>query len=344
MIPVTGAAELPNDVLPNDVLPIDVLAIDLGGSSIKAARYDRRGVVLDACRVPTPPPSRLAGEITELASRLCGPHTAAVGVVSPGVIDDGVLRYAANLGVHDLPLRDLVSETVALPTVLGRDLAAAALAESAVLDEDLLFVGIGTGIAAGLVIDGRLWPGAGGMAGELGHVCVVPGGEPCACGQLGCLEVYASAAGIARRYAGATGHVAGIGRAGLDAAAIVDRLAGDPVAATVWAQAVEALSDALATAVQLLDPPLVVLGGGLALAGAPLVDPVRLGLQARVRWRPVPEIRLSVLGADASRAGAALLAWQLLSDLKIARASAGAAAGEATGQAVEDLHQKGVLR
>jgi glucokinase len=299
-------------------IPMDVLAIDIGGSSIKAARYDRDGLVLDSCRVPTPPPSGLAGEVTGLASRLRGPGTAAVGVVAPGVIEDGVLRYAANLGVRELPLRDLVSETVALPTVVGHDLAAAALAESAAIERDLLFVGLGTGIAASLVTGGQLWRGASGMAAELGHICVAPGGEPCACGQLGCLEVYASAAGIARRYARATDAAGVGGRAGLDAAAIVDRLAGDPVAAMVWDQAVQALSQALATAVQLLDPALVVLGGGLATAGAVLLDPVRAGLAARVRWRPVPEIRPATLGVDASRAGAAVLAWRLLSELEAA--------------------------
>jgi glucokinase len=301
MIPGTGAAPF----------RVDVLAIDIGGSSIKAARYDRDGLVLDGLQVPTPPPSHLAGEIAALAGRLRGPDTAAVGVVTPGVIDDGVLRYATNLGVRDLPLRDLVGETVALPTVVGHDLAAAALAESAAIGRDLLFVGLGTGIAAGLVTDGRLLRGASGMAGELGHVCVVPGGEACACGQLGCLEVYASAAGIARRYARGAGGDA-------DAAAIVARLDTDPVAATVWAEATEALSHALATAVQLLDPAVVVLGGGLAGAGPALLDPVRAGLAARLRWRPAPEIHPALLGTDASRAGAALLAWRLVGHADVA--------------------------
>ncbi|HST47227.1 ROK family protein [Jatrophihabitans sp.] len=307
---------------------VDVLAIDVGGSGIKAARYDRDGLVLEAFRVPTPPPSRLADEVTGVARRLRGPGTAAVGVVAPGVIADGVLRYAVNLGVRDLPLRELVRETVALPTTLGHDLAAAALAESAAGKEDLLFVGLGTGIAAGLVTGGELWRGANGMAGELGHVCVVPGGEPCGCGRLGCLEVYASAAGIARRYAVRTGSAA----PGLDAAAIAGRLAGDPAAAAVWAEAVEALSEALATAVLLLDPATVVLGGGLALAGPALFDPVRAGLRARLRWRPAPEVRPALLGADASRAGAALLAWRLLDDAEVDTAAAGELPEEGAGR------------
>jgi len=316
----------------NERIPVDVLAIDVGGSAIKAARYDRDGLVGEAVRVPTPPPSGLADEVTGVARRLCGPGTAAVGVVAPGVIEDGVIRYAVNLDVRDLPLRDLVETTVALPTVLGHDLAAAALAESTAGERDLLFVGLGTGIAAGLVTDGRLQQGANGMAGELGHVCVVPGGEPCACGQLGCLEVYASAAGIARRYASATGRANSPGSAGLDAAGIVNRLATDPAAAAVWAEAIAGLSRALATAVLLLDPASVVLGGGLALAGPALFDPVRAGLRARLRWRPAPEVRPALLGADASRAGAALLAWRLLGDT------------ETTGVAAGDLSEKGAIR
>jgi len=299
-----------DDAMPDtERTPVDVLAIDIGGSTVKAARYDRDGQVLQAARVPTPPPSRLADEVSDLARRLCGPHTAAVGVVAPGVISDGVLRYAVNLGVRDLPLRDLVSETVALPAVLGHDLAAAALAESAAAGRDLLFVGLGTGIAAALVASGQPWRGARGLAGELGHVCVVPGGELCGCGQRGCLEVYASAAGIARRYAARPGSAAG-----LDAAGVLGRSATDPVAAAVWAEAVEALSQALATAVLLLDPAVVVLGGGLAQAGPALFEPVRAGLRARLRWRPAPELRPALLGVDASRAGAALLAWRLLGE------------------------------
>ncbi len=302
----------------------DVLAIDVGGSAIKAARYHRDGQLLDTCRVPTPAPSRLADEITGIARRLCGPGTAAVGVVTPGVIADGVLRHAVNLGVRDLPLRDLVAEAVGLPAVIGHDLAAAALAESAALKEDLLFVGLGTGIAASLVTGGQPCRGANGMAGELGHVCVVPGGQLCGCGQRGCLEAYASAAGIARRYAARTGARAD----SPDAAGIVERLATDPAAAAVWAEAVAALSDALATAVQLLDPAVVVLGGGLALAGPALFEPVRAGLADRLRWRPAPEVRPALLGVDAGRAGAALLAWRLLDDTDIA----------------EDFSQKGAGR
>src|SRR5262249_28289826 len=135
------------------------------------------------------------------------------------------------------------------------------------------------------------------------HLPVRPDGEPCRCGQRGCTEVYASAAGIARRY---------LTRSGVRRSAreIAERVAVDPDAAAVWDEAADALGFALASATFLLDPGLIVLGGGLAGAGEALRDPVATALTGRLAWRPAPEVRISPLGGRAGLLGAALLAWQ----------------------------------
>ncbi len=192
-----------------------------------------------------------------------------------------------------------------MPTALGHDVAAAGLAETALglagSVPDSLLVVVGTGVAAVLRSGGRPVPGASGRAGELGHLTVRPDGEPCPCGQRGCLEQYASAAAIARRFEEATGRAA-------RAEEVVARAAEDPVAARVWAEAVGALATGIAAYTMLVDPALVVIGGGLSGAGDRLLGPLRTALDARVRWRDAPPLAVSPLGANGGLLGAAILA------------------------------------
>lgn len=284
-----------------------VVGIDVGGTRIKGALMSRAEDVLLTRSVVTPAePAALTDAVADLVARLRDEHTVAVGIASPGIVADGVVTFAANLPWRDEPLRDSVTAASGLPTALGHDVAAAALAESRTQSEpDLLFVALGTGIAAAHVRHGVVERGATGRAGELGHHPVHPDGEACPCGQRGCLERYASAAAIARGYAERTG-------VALDSAAIVQRLPTDDDAATVWSRATDALATALATCALLLDPGAIVFGGGLADAGAALLDPVRNGLAARLAFRPPPPVRAAVLGADAGVRGAALLARRLV--------------------------------
>lgn len=144
------------------------------------------------------------------------------------------------------------------------------------------------------------------MACEVGHAPVFPGGEPCPCGQFGCLETYASAAAIARRYRAAGGTDA------LTAAEIAARLGSDPIADLVWTEAVQALSISLVTVTMLLDPAVIVIGGGLADADAVLLDPLRMALAGRLAWRSPPPIRRSELGGRGALLGAAILAFRRL--------------------------------
>jgi glucokinase len=169
---------------------------------------------------------------------------------------------------------------------------------------DCLLVVIGTGIAGVIVSGATVLRGAIGLAGEVGHMPVHPDGELCACGQRGCLETYASATAIARRYRAAGGSDAA------DAPAVVAARGSDPIAVRVWQEATAALGIALAGCTMLLDPAVIVLGGGLAGAGDALLVPVRTELGHRLTWRAVPPVELSPLGPNAGLFGAAILAWQ----------------------------------
>lgn len=169
-------------------------------------------------------------------------------------------------------------------------------------EDSFLFVPVGTSIAAAVMTGGRALPGANHRAGEIGHLVVRPGGEQCACGARGCAETYASAAAVARRFTEATGRPA--------LAPEVARLAadGDRAARAVWDEAVGALADALLTAVLVLDPPLVVLGGGLAESGDLLLAPLAAALAARARIQVAPRLAPAALGDRAGCLGAGLCA------------------------------------
>ncbi|HEX8498790.1 MAG TPA: ROK family protein [Actinomycetales bacterium] len=288
-----------------------VVAVDIGGTGIKAARVLLDGRLEGRCTVPTPVgrgPAAVVATVAEVARRLVTPSTLGVGVCVPGLVDApaAVVRYAPNLGMRDLPLGTLLAAELALPVVMEHDVRAATLAELrlglGVGADDLLLVALGTGIAAGLVVGGTVAAGATASAGELGHLPVHVGGEPCACGQRGCLEVYASAGGLVRRYRAAGGSPA------MSAADLAAAVGVDPLAARVWDDGVRSLGHGLVCATLLLAPALLVLAGGLSLAGERLADPVRAHLAAGLAWREPPPLRLSPLGAHAGLYGAALLA------------------------------------
>jgi len=168
---------------------------------------------------------------------------------------------------------------------------------------NVAFMPVGTGIAAAMMMDGRMLVG-GGYAGELGHVDVGHG-VPCACGNIGCVETVGSAAAIARRYTERTGRqVAG----SLEVLAAAD--GGDRDAAVLVEEAIDALAKGLRVLVTLVAPEVVVLGGGLFAAGETLAGPVRERLDGLLKFQRRPEVRLAELGEMASCLGAGLLAWE----------------------------------
>ncbi|MGW0788416.1 ROK family protein [Streptomyces sp. NPDC002911] len=244
-----------------------------------------------------------------------GEGAVAAGVAVPGIVDAerGIAVYAANLGWRDVPLRKLIGERLGgIPVALGHDVRTGGLAEGRVGagkgTDRFLFVPLGTGIAGAIGIAGTIEAGAHGYAGEIGHVVVRPDGPDCGCGQRGCLETLASAAAVSRAWAAASGDP------GADAADCAKAVAsGDPAALRVWQDAVDALAAGLVTALTLLDPRTLIIGGGLAEAGETLFTPLRAAVEERVTFQKLPHIVPAALGDTAGCLGAGLLAWDLLS-------------------------------
>jgi glucokinase len=279
------------------------LGVDVGGTDIKAALLDG-DAPLDFRTVPTPStPAEIVDAIAGLAAELGEAH--GIGLAVPGVVDEerGVAVWSENLNWSDVPFAALVRDRCGLPTVLGHDVRTGAIAESRAgaargLD-DVVYLSIGTGIAAGIVLGGRVHAG-GGYAGEIGHTPAAGHDEPCACGGRGCLEAIASAAAIARRY------TARSGRPAAGAAEVLE--AGDADALAVWNEALDALADALAWIASVLAPEAVVIGGGLSRAGAALLDPLNERIPRRLTFQRVPRLVPAALGERAGCIGAALLA------------------------------------
>ncbi|MBK3580100.1 ROK family protein [Streptomyces sp. MBT65] len=301
-----------------------VIALDVGGTGMKAALVGADGELLHRARRATGRergPDAVVEHILGFAAELraygeehYGEPAAAAGVAVPGIVDAerGIAAYSANLGWRDVPLRDLLAARLGgVPVALGHDVRTGGLAEGRIGAgkgaDRFLFVPLGTGIAGAIGIDGRVEAGAHGFAGEIGHIVVRPGGTPCPCGQVGCLERYASAAAVTEAWAAVSGD------SGADAADCAKAVAaGDSRAKKVWQEAVDALADGLVTALTLLDPRTIIIGGGLAEAGETLFAPLREAVQDRITFQKLPTIVPAALGDTAGCLGAGLLAWDLL--------------------------------
>jgi glucokinase len=305
------------------VEPCDVVvAVDLGGTRMKCGLVAADGAVLHRETRPTPREAggravldAFVGTVVELGQKASaeGHRVRGVGVVVPGIIDAerGMVR-AENLAWVEMPV--LAELTAAVgpdkPVVLAHDVRAGGYAElrrgALAGATNSLFLPLGTGIAAAMVVDGSLVYGDG-YAGELGHTRFVHGdtAEQCACGQWGCLETVASAAALARRYAARTGRAVDDG-----AREVLELLAaGDPDAEAVWNDAMAALVDALVLYTTLIAPTRIAIGGGLVGAGETLLAPLREGVAGRLTFQRGPEIVAAVLGEEAGCLGAALMAW-----------------------------------
>lgn len=296
-----------------------LVGVDVGGTTIKTALLAPTRTVLDERRSSTPrhlgPDAVVDAVVAATADALalgrlryrCEPD--AVGVGCLGVVDEvrGVAVESAAVGWSDVQLVDLLSRLTTSPVELGHDVRAGALAEAQLGAgrgfEDFVFVTLGTGVGGAVVLGGRPRVGRG-RVGELGHVVVDEHGDPCGCGGRGCLETMASGPAISRRYLELTGRPAGVPQI-LEA---VRR--GEPAAAAVWQRAVQALATVLSATTMLLDPQALVVGGGVALAGDMLLDPLRREIDDRLSLGPAPDVRLAELGDRAGIIGAALMAGQ----------------------------------
>jgi glucokinase len=291
-----------------------VLAVDLGGTAMKGAVVSASGDAVAELTRPTPSADVVAAlvslfhDLRDLAAD-AGCDVIGAGVVTPGIVDEerGIVLYASNLDWRDVPLLDTIRAALDMPVALGHDVRAAGIAERLIGAargfDDFVLVPIGTGVAAALITAGGTVTGATGAAGEFGHIPVIPGGEECTCGQRGCLEVYVSGAGLARRYAAAGG-------SDLSSREIVARLGTDPTADRVWSEAVDVLAQGLNIMTLLLDPGVIVLGGGFSRAGDALMVPLTERMSDGLAWRSRPLVVCSELGGDAGRTGAAILAFR----------------------------------
>jgi glucokinase len=310
-----------------------VAAVDVGGTTIKGAIVGSGGRIAHRRAIPTPVTEgpqavvdAVRGQVRALldhARQRESSGVCSVGVVVPGFVDApaGVARFAANIGWRDVALRALIADDTGMPCAVDHDVRAAGVAEAALgrvtgFDDAILSV-IGTGVAAVVWSAGTQVSGATRLAGELGHIPIWPDGDPCPCGQRGCLERYASAGALVRRYHHATGRVATAER-------IVRLAQQDAAARAVWQEALNALAIGLASCTMLVDPAVIVLGGGLSGAGEVLRAGVSAALAERVVWREPPPVELSPLGADAGLLGAAILAADAAGLPGLIRAEGGA--------------------
>jgi glucokinase len=305
------------------------VGVDIGGTKIAGGVVAEDGRILHRVRVPTPPDDERAtlAALDAVVDQLWALDRGveAIGVGAAGLVErpGGHARWAPHNSYRRLELRRLLHERTGLPTSVDNDGNAAAWAEArfgaGAGSDDLVLVNVGTGIGGGLVLNGQLYHGAQGFAGELGHLIVDPGGDRCACGNQGCLEAMASGSTLGRlgREAAAAdpgGRLATLaGGPGLVTGEVVFAAAaeGDKAALALFERVGHWLGVGIASLVTIFDPDLVVVGGGVAATGELLLAPARTSFERYVHardQRDLPPVVPARLGADAGLVGAATLA------------------------------------
>lgn len=310
----------------------EAIGIDVGGTKINAFRVTRDGTVAERTSRPTPADDEAAtlSAMVELARSLLTTDVIAVGVGAAGMIDskEGVLGFAPNLAWRNLPIAERMRDALGLPCQVDNDASMAAYGEfrfgAGRGYRHLLLVTVGTGLGGGIVSDGRLFRGANGFASEIGHIIVEPGGPLCGCGNHGCWEQVAAGRAIDRMgREEAREHEHSILRrlAGGDPDEVTGELVtqaamqGDDAAKRILAEAGRRLGQGIAGLVNVLDPQVVVVGGGAIVAGDLLLDPARAAFLDAVEgpeYRPRVPIVPAELGNDAGAVGAATLALEEL--------------------------------
>lgn len=307
------------------------VGVDVGGTKISAGVVDGGGTVLASTRRSSPAGDRSAivATIADAVTELRASYTVeAVGVGAAGLVDSArsTVLFAPNLAWRDEPLRVDLEAKLDLPVVIENDANAAAWGEftfGAGADvDDFVLVTVGTGVGGGVVLDGALHRGAFGVAAEIGHIRMVPGGLVCGCGNRGCWEQYASGTALVRetRELVASGSWSGralLERAGGEVAKIDGPLIttaaqeGDAFSIEQMAVVGRWLGEGIATLTAVLDPAMVVIGGGVSAAGDLLLKPARASFRANLTGRghrPELKIRAAKLGNTAGMIGAADLA------------------------------------
>ncbi|MCC7147483.1 MAG: ROK family glucokinase [Phycisphaeraceae bacterium] len=326
------------------------LGLDLGGTNIKAGVISAQGAVLSRHSLPTPAAKgfeAVAEQIAQAGRQAMAQagvtvgDVQAVGVGAPGLLDHerGLVLDAPNLpGWRSVPLAARMTAILGRPTYIENDANAAAFGEywagagreSKV--RHLVMLTLGTGIGSGIVVEGRVVHGGFGIAGEAGHLMIIPGGRPCGCGQKGCLEAYASANATAKRAVEAlqSGAASSLTRVlaegGVEAVTAHQvfqaALAGDGLALRLVDETAYYLGIACINFSRILDPQMIVFAGGMALAGDFLFERIRAAYR-NLNWSLAAAGQVQIVGArlgnDAGMIGAAGIAWSACNDRPISR-------------------------
>ncbi len=306
-----------------------VIGVDLGGTNVRTALLSFGGDILEKHREATcvsegwkKVVQRMIQNIQrqqEIADQR-GLSVAAVGVGAPGIIqvDSGVVVKSPNFpDWNNLPLKDELEKALRLPVTIENDANAAALGEqwrgagSGI--RSMILLTLGTGVGGGIILNNKIWHGADGMAGEVGHMTIIPDGRQCGCGNTGCLEMYASARGIVRSYRDADGSVGKGGQTEITSEDVYRAAReGNIRAANVMQEMGRMLGIGIANLINIFNPERIVIGGGVKDAWSLFIDTTRTEIRKRAFEVPAErtEIVPSKLGDDAGMVGAAAAALQ----------------------------------
>ena len=311
------------------------IGIDIGGTSIKGAAVDSNGRVYEKFSMPFikgEPGEVTIRKLAEIVKEYIAAHglekkIVGIGIGSPGTLDikNGIVNYANNLGWNELPVADLMHETLPYPVRLTNDANAASLGEAKYgagkSYETIIMLTLGTGVGGGIIINGKLYEGNEGKGAELGHTVIVVDGEPCTCGRKGCLEAYASATALIRE----TKKAMRLNKRSLlwkicpEIELVSGRIPfeaakqGDAVAIKVLDEYIKYLGEGILNYCNIFRPNVIVLSGGIANAGDYLFDRVNAYVKERFYgYKSTPEVKIvpAELGYDSGKIGAAALFFE----------------------------------
>ena len=311
------------------------IGMDIGGAGIQMGIVNEQGTILAKDGVVTRTDIPFEEQISQMAACALNlmdkngytlQDLASVGAGVPGVADQrtGIIPKCVNLGWENVPFREEMSKHFGgRPVFIDNDATVAGLAESvagvSAGTSSSVFITLGTGVGGGIILNGRVWNGAHGIGSEIGHMILELDGEPCTCGNKGCLERYCSATAIirqARQLLQFHPESLMMDMCKGDLNAVDARLVfeaakqQDPCAVKVFRRYVTCLAQAINTITAILDPEMIVLGGGVSKSGNFLLDAVREEVPKYALFKdafPLPRIELARLGTDAGIIGAAML-------------------------------------
>ena len=305
------------------------IGIDLGGTNIAVGLVDENNKIIHSDSVPTIKErhwSEIIKDMAALSLKVLAEsgHTLeevkAVGIGCPGSIDkkNGVVVYSNNIVMDHVPMAEEIRKYIDLPVFLENDANAAALGEYAIYGEGVssyVFMTLGTGVGGGIILDGKVWSGFNGAGAEIGHQSLVFNGKPCTCGRRGCLEAYASVTALINQtreameqnpdsmmVKWAADHGKVNGRTAFECAK-----AGDAAAIAVRDRYIEYVAEGICSIVNVLQPEILSIGGGISREGDTLLNPIKeyFAVNDYNKHMKKTDIRIARLFGDAGIVGAA---------------------------------------